>query len=71
LYADIPYYLQFMGRKRIVFHFTLAATASMVILSFLLGSSIGTLGVALAYMTSVMLLFIGLRIIVELHFERL
>lgn len=71
LYADIPYYLQFIGRKRIVFNVTLAATIAMVALSFWLGSIIGTMGVALAYTTSVMLLFISLRIIAELHFIRL
>jgi O-antigen/teichoic acid export membrane protein len=70
LYADIPYYLQFMGRKRIVFYSTLTATSSMVLLSFLLGSSLGITGVAFAYMTSVTLLFLGLRIIAELHFKR-
>ncbi len=70
LYADIPYYLQFMGRKRIVFYSTLAATSSMVLLSFVLGSSLGMTGVAFAYMTSVTLLFLGLRIIAELHFKR-
>ncbi|HNO21981.1 MAG TPA: hypothetical protein PKK94_03320, partial [Leptospiraceae bacterium] len=68
--ADIPYYLQFMGRKRIVFYSTLAATSSMVLLSFVLGSSLGMTGVAFAYMTSVTLLFLGLRIIAELHFKR-
>jgi O-antigen/teichoic acid export membrane protein len=71
LYADIPYYLQFMGRKRTVFYLTLAATLSMVIFSFVLGSSIGMTGVALAYMTSVTLLFISLRLTAALHFKRL
>lgn len=71
LYADIPYYLQFMGRKKIVFYFTMAATVSMIALSFIMGPILGPMGVALAYMTAVITLFVSLRITASLHFRRL
>jgi len=71
LYADIPYYLQFMGFHRAVLSLTLLATVSMVTLGFLLGAEYGTVGVAIAYMMPVVLLFIALRIMVILRFKRL
>lgn len=71
LFADVPYYLQFMGSHHIVLSLTMVSTAMMVSLSFVLGASVGSVGVATAYMVSVMLLFISLRIVVGLHFRRL
>ena len=71
LYADIPYYLQFMGFHRAVLSLTLLATLSMVALGFLLGAEYGILGVAIAYMIPVVLLFIVLRIMAMLRFRRL
>ncbi|MGR9086301.1 MAG: lipopolysaccharide biosynthesis protein [Gammaproteobacteria bacterium] len=71
LYADIPYYLQFMGKKRTVFYLTAAATLSMLAFSFIWGAMMGAIGVALAYMVPVVALFTGLRIIAFIHFGRL
>ncbi|WP_442497815.1 oligosaccharide flippase family protein [Methylobacter sp. sgz302048] len=71
LFADVPYYLQFMGLHRIVLSLTLVAMIVMVILSFVLGAHLGSLGVAAAYMAAVMLLFASLRIVAKLHFRRL
>jgi O-antigen/teichoic acid export membrane protein len=71
LYADIPYYLQFMGYHRAVLSLTLLATLSMVTLGFLLGAEYGTVGVAIAYMIPVVLLFITFRIMLMLRFKRL
>ncbi len=70
LYADIPYYLQFMGFHRAVLSLTLLATLSMVALGFLLGAEYGVVGVAFAYMIPVVLLFIVLRMMVMLRFRR-
>ena len=70
LYADIPYYLQFMGLHRAVLSLTLLATLSMVTLGFLLGAEYGVMGVALAYMLPVVLLFSTLRIMIMLRFRR-
>jgi O-antigen/teichoic acid export membrane protein len=70
LYADIPYYLQFMGFHRAVLSLTMMATLSMVALGFLLGSEYGAIGVALAYMIPIVLLFIVFRIMVMLRFRR-
>jgi O-antigen/teichoic acid export membrane protein len=41
LFADTPYYLQFMGFHRIVLSLTALATLSMVVLGFLLGAQYG------------------------------
>jgi O-antigen/teichoic acid export membrane protein len=71
LFADIPYYLQFMGRHRSVLGLTFCASFSMVILSFSLGTTFGALGVAIAYMMPVALLFIGFRIIAARLFRRI
>ncbi len=70
LYADIPYYLQFMGFHRAVLTLTMLATLSMVTLGFLLGAEYGAVGVAIAYMIPVVLLFIVLRIMAMLCFRR-
>jgi len=70
LYADIPYYLQFMGFHRAVLSLIMLATLSMVTLGFLLGAEYGSAGVALAYMIPVVLLFIILRIMAILRFRR-
>jgi O-antigen/teichoic acid export membrane protein len=71
LFADVPYYLQFMGLHRIVLSLTLVAMITMVTLSFVLGAGFGSLGVAAAYMTAVMLLFVSLRVVANLHFRRM
>ncbi|MDD5322147.1 MAG: oligosaccharide flippase family protein [Methylococcales bacterium] len=70
LFADIPYYLQFMGFHRAVLSLTMLAMLSMVALGFLLGAEYGTVGVAFAYMIPVVLLFIVLRIMAMLRFRR-
>lgn len=70
LYADIPYYLQFMGFHRTVLSLTLLATAGMVVSAFLLGAEYGIVGVAFAYMIPVVLLFFILRILLMLRFKK-
>ena len=70
LFADMPYYLQYMGFNRRVLGSTLAATLTMVTLAFLLGKNYGAVGVAIAYMVPVSLLFISFRMMVTLHFKR-
>lgn len=70
LYADMPYYLQYMGMNRIVLSLSLVATLSMLTLGFWLGKSYGSVGVATAYMLPVVLLFISLRMTVNLYFRR-
>lgn len=70
LFADIPYYLQFMGLQRRVLSLTLFATLSMVLCSFIWAKAFGVPGVAMAYMLSVVWLFMGFRIIAALHFRR-
>jgi O-antigen/teichoic acid export membrane protein len=70
LYADIPYYLQFMGLHRAVLSLTLLATVSMVALGFILGAAYGVVGVAFAYMIPVVFLFITLRTLVLLRFRK-
>jgi O-antigen/teichoic acid export membrane protein len=71
LYADIPYYLQFMGFHRTVLSLTMLATAGMVVSAFLLGAEYGIVGVAFAYMIPVVLLFFILRILLMLRFKKL
>ena len=70
-YADIPYYLQFMGFKRTVVTATTLATLAMIVLSFRLGPVYGPTGVAAAYMLPVSILFVTLRLISVRHFQRL
>lgn len=71
LFADMPYYLQYMGFNRTVLCSTLVATFSMLSLSFILGREYGTLGVASAYSLSVFLLFISFRVMVTYLFKKL
>jgi O-antigen/teichoic acid export membrane protein len=70
LFADMPYCLQYLGFNRIVLSSTLAATLTMVTLAFLLGTSYGPVGVAIAYMMPVAILFIGFRMMATLHFKQ-
>jgi O-antigen/teichoic acid export membrane protein len=70
LFADIPYYLQYMGFNRVVLSLTLIATITMVTLAFYLGNAFGTEGVAIAYMLPVVLLFISFRIMLSLYFRQ-
>jgi O-antigen/teichoic acid export membrane protein len=70
LFADMPYYLQYLGFNRIVLSSTLLAMLTMVTFAFFLGKSYGTIGVATAYAVPVTLLFINFRIMVTLHYKR-
>ena len=70
LYADMPYYLQFLGFNRLVLSTTLIAMLTMLILAFVLGNQYGNTGVACAYMMPVVLLFMGFRLMVALLFKR-
>lgn len=70
LYADIPYYLQFMNLHRSVVGLTFFATVTMILLSFSLGMKYGSIGVAIAYMLPVVLLFVIFRVIVVRHFDK-
>lgn len=70
LFADTPYYLQYLGFNRIVLSLTLVGTVTMVTLGFFLGKHYGSVGVAIAYMMPVVLLFISLRMVVTLYFRR-
>jgi len=71
LFADMSYYLQYMGFNRTVLSFTLVAAASMVALGLFLGKNYGPPGVAAAYALPVFFLFISLRFFVIAHFRRL
>lgn len=70
LFADMPYYLQYMGFNRIVLSFTLVATMTMLAMALWLGKAYGSVGVAIAYTVPVVLLFISLRMILSLNFRR-
>ncbi len=70
LFADMPYYLQYMGFNRIVLSSTLIATLFMLTLSIVLGKTYGAVGVAGAYMLSVLALFIAFRIMVAMLFKK-
>ncbi|MGR9013111.1 MAG: lipopolysaccharide biosynthesis protein [Gammaproteobacteria bacterium] len=61
LFSDSPYYLQFMGRNRIVVSLMALAALSMVALSFILGARYGATGVALAYAVPTILLFSSMK----------
>ena len=61
LFSDSPYYLQFMGRNRLVISLMAMAALSMVALSFILGSRYGATGVALAYAIPTILLFSSMK----------
>ena len=70
LFADMPYYLQYLGFNRIVLSSTFLAMLTMVTFAFFLGKNYGTIGVATAYAIPVTLLFINFRIMVTLHYKR-
>jgi O-antigen/teichoic acid export membrane protein len=71
LFADVPYYLQFMGRHRLVLRLTLLAVLSMWLISAILGPEFGPVGVAIAYAAPVIVLFSSLRIVAAIHLKRL
>ncbi len=71
LFSDSPYYLQFMGRNRLVVGLMSLAALSMVGLSFILGSRYGATGVALAYAVPTMLLFSSLGWLSHRHMRNL
>jgi O-antigen/teichoic acid export membrane protein len=71
LFSDSPYYLQFMGRNRVVVSLMSFATVSMIGLSYMLGSYYGATGVALAYAIPTMLLFVSLKWLANRHMRNL
>lgn len=71
LFSDSPYYLQFMGRNRLVVSLMSLTALSMVGLSFILGSRYGATGVALAYAVPTMLLFSSLGGLSHRHMRKL
>jgi O-antigen/teichoic acid export membrane protein len=71
LFSDSPYYLQFMGRNRLVVSLMSLAALSMIGLSFILGSRYGSTGVALAYAMPTMLLFSSLKWLANRHMRNL
>jgi O-antigen/teichoic acid export membrane protein len=71
LFSDSPYYLQFMGRNRLVVSLMSLAALSMIVLSFLLGFRYGATGVALAYAVPVILLFSSLKWLANRHMRNL
>jgi len=71
LFSDSPYYLQFMGRNRLVVSLMSLAALSMIALSFILGSRYGSAGVALAYAVPTLLLFSSLKWLAYRHMRTL
>jgi O-antigen/teichoic acid export membrane protein len=71
LFSDSPYYLQFMGRNRLVVSLMSLAAISMIGLSFILGFRYGATGVALAYAVPTMLLFSSLKWLSNRHMHNL
>ena len=71
LFSDSPYYLQFMGRNRLVVSLMSLAALSMIALSFILGSRYGSTGVALAYAVPTILLFSSLKWLANRHMCKL
>lgn len=71
LFSDSPYYLQFMGRNRLVVSLMSLSALSMVGLSFILGFRYGATGVALAYAVPTMLLFSNLKWLSNRHMRKL
>jgi len=69
LFADAPYYLQFMGRNKVVISSMTAAAAMMVVLSFFLGWYYGATGVAIAYALPTAALFSYLKWYASRHFR--
>lgn len=70
LFADAPYYLQFMGKNRIVVGLLCSAAACMLGLSFVLGLSYGVTGVALAYAVPTILVFGVMKLLAHRHLRR-
>jgi len=71
LFSDSPYYLQFMGRNRLVVSLMSLAAISMLVLSFTWGSRYGSTGVAMAYAVPTMLLFSSLKWLAYRHMRNL
>jgi len=71
LFSDSPYYLQFMGRNRLVVSLMSFAAISMIGLSYTLGPHYGATGVAIAYAVPTMLLFISLKWLANRHMRKL
>jgi O-antigen/teichoic acid export membrane protein len=71
LFSDSPYYLQFMGKNRLVVSLMSLAALSMVGLSFILGFRYGATGVALSYAVPTMLLFSSLGCLASRHMRNL
>lgn len=67
LYSYAPYYLQFMGRNRLVIGSLSITAISMVILSFILGRQYGATGVSLAFTLPTLLLFTSLKWLASRH----
>lgn len=70
LFSDSPYYLQFMGRNRLVVGLITLAATGMVVLSFILGARYGASGVALAYALPTILLFSSLKYLAYRHMRK-
>ncbi|MFZ2403867.1 MAG: oligosaccharide flippase family protein [Methylobacter sp.] len=71
LFSDSPYYLQFVGRNRLVVSLMTFAAISMIGLSHTLGPRYGATGVALAYAVPTMLLFSSLKWLANRHIRNL
>lgn len=67
LFSVSPYYLQFMGRNRLVVGLMSITAISMIGLSFFLGHQYGASGVAVAYALPTILLFSCLKWIASRH----
>lgn len=70
LYSDSPYYLQFMGKNRLVVGLMCLAAAGMLGLSFILGNVYGATGVAIAYAAPTIILFSLLKLLARRHLQR-
>ncbi len=68
-YADIPYYLQYIGLNRFVLSNAIIAVSIMILLSFLLGAEFGAVGVAYAYALPVSCLFLSYRWAMSNHIK--
>jgi O-antigen/teichoic acid export membrane protein len=71
LFSNSPYYLQFMGKNRLVVGLMSLAALSMIALAFMLGSRYGATGVAVAYAVPSMLLFSSLGWLSHRHMRKL
>ena len=70
LFSESPYYLQFMGRNRVVVGSISITAISMLGLSFLLGQQYGATGVAIAYAVPTILLFSCLKWLASRHMRQ-